>query len=65
LSSLREWRVAKERNLLRHPIDANADREAALRQHINGGEHLGGKHRLTEWKYEHRGEKSNAASRIS
>ena len=30
-------------------IFANADREAALRQHINGG----GNHKATVWKYEH------------
>ena len=44
---------------------ANADREAALRQYIDGGEHLGGNRGVTVWKYEHRGGKSNAASRIS
>ena len=34
-------------------IFANAGRKAALRQHINGGEHIGGNHRATVWKYEH------------
>ena len=52
---------AQKRDLLRHPADTDAHGQPALREHVDGGQHLGGQHGMAVRQHEHRGEKANAA----
>ena len=49
-----EWGGVQSLELLRHPADADAERDAALRQDVDGGDRFRGQHRVPVRQDQHR-----------
>jgi hypothetical protein len=62
-SALREGRRGDRAELLVEPPDTDADGEPSLRQHVDGGQRLGGQHCRTLWHHHHGGDEADAARR--